>query len=148
MDAIQEAADEAPKDLIKRIEDIARLKLKDPALQKAFYRMLKGTISWEQRKEVKEFSLEMQKKAYVSLLAFINYNDKYTIQVQHAPRELLKAIFVNDEVVEAVIAKRNELAEEKDTAGFKSEFEDKRRPGIENTMLDFTISGSDKTDYD
>ncbi len=50
LNAIQETADVAPKALIKRIEDIARLKLKDPALQEAFYHMLKGTISWEQEK--------------------------------------------------------------------------------------------------
>ncbi len=100
------------------------------------------------RKEVKEFSPEMQKKAYVSLLEFINYDRAPIIEVQHAPRELLKAIFVNDEVVEAIILKRNELAEEKDTAGFKSEFLDKRRPGIEDALLDFKISGTDKSVYD
>ena len=40
--AIENAADNAPKKMIKRIQDIARLNLEDPELQEAFYHMLKG----------------------------------------------------------------------------------------------------------
>ena len=43
--AIEQAAENAPKKMIRQTRDLARLHLDDPELQEAFYHMLKGTIS-------------------------------------------------------------------------------------------------------
>jgi hypothetical protein len=161
LNAIERAADAAPKALIKRVEDIARLDLEDPELQEAFYHMLKGTISRKKLKGMKEIKPSLKEKSYVSLFSFINYdgavdknnNDKPPPQIviQCAPREILKAIFENDDVVDAIIVRRQELRDSKDNGAgtlFETEFRDKRRQGIEDRLLNFKISSSDKTDYD
>lgn len=151
--AIEQAADATAEKTIRRVQDIARLKLEDAELQEAFYHMLKGTISRDQLKEMKAVTPRMKETAYVSLFAFINYEGKKAppkIMVQRAPSEILKAIFVQDEIVEAIIARRNELAATKDAGAkmaFKNEFSDKRRPGLGEELLDFSISAADKTPY-
>jgi hypothetical protein len=151
--AIELAADAAPEKMIKRIQDIARLDLDDPELQEAFYHMLRGTISRDNLKEMKSLTPRMKEKAYVSLFNFINYDGKKAtpqIMLQRAPKEILKAIFASDEIVEAVIVRRNELAANKDSGSqttFENEFKSKIRPDISDKLLDFSISSSDKTDY-
>lgn len=154
LNAIEQAAEDAPENLIKRVEDIARLKLDDPELQEAFYRMLKGTVSRQRFAELKAMDPDQFKeKSYVSLFAFINYEGKKgvaTIDVQHAPREILKAVFVNDDVVEAIITKRQELAKTEDngaSATFQNEFSEKRRPGLDDKLLNFKITPGDKSVY-
>lgn len=153
-DAIEEAAQAAPKQQINDVEDIARLDLKDPDLQKAFYHMLKGTVTRKELKEMGTLAPGMQEKAYVSLFNFINYNGKKgvaTIKIQHAPREILKVIFLHDEVVEAIITRRKELAKSKDNGAqesFKREFLNKRRDDIDDQLLDFSLSKSNKAGYD
>lgn len=159
LNAIELAASKSPESSFKRIQDIARLNLEDDSLQEAFYHMLKGTIA---RDEIAKFKNEPQKikeKGYVSLFTFINNNGakkktgQYTIPrivVQRAPREILKTVFENDDVVEEIIVKRDQLSKSKDkgaSALFKSEFVNKRRPGIDDLLLDFTISDSAKTGY-
>jgi len=149
LDAIEHAAEEAPKETIKRIQDIARLNLEDSELQQAFYHMLKGTISKGEREENMHAKPSIREKSYVSLFTFIHYNGKDKtppIVIQRAPREILKAIFMNDEVVEAIIAKRNELSKGEEMQ-FEKEFMDKRRPGLDNKLLDFRLSDGNKSDY-
>lgn len=152
--AIEEAAEKAPKQQINDVEDVARLDLKDPDLQKAFYHMLKGTVSRKQLKEMGALSPSMREKAYVSLFNFINYNGKKgvaTIKIQHAPREILKVVFPKDEVVEAIITRRKELANSKDNGAqeaFKNEFLSERRDDIDDLLLDFSLSKGSKTGYD
>jgi hypothetical protein len=151
--AIEKASSQLPIPL-KRIEDISRLSLDDPELQQAFYYMLKGTVTHEQMKELKAMtdppmSPRMREKAYVSLLTYINFADK-RIMIQHSPSVILKAIFGNDEVVDAIITRRNELRTSEnsgDKTAFENEFKEKVRPGIKSTMLDFEISKTDKTKY-
>lgn len=148
--AIEKAADAAPEKAIKRIQDIARLNLDDPELQDAFYHMLKGSVTREKSKAIKKISPRTQAKAYVSLFNFINYEGKSAtprIEIQHAPQEVLKAVFVSDEVVDAIIAQRNKLAKTEDKTAFENEFKDKRRSGIDDKLLDFKISNADKTGY-
>lgn len=151
--AIEDAAEKAPVDTIKRIQDIARLDLEDPELQQAFYHMLKGTVTRKQLKAMKDSSPRMKEKAYVSLFNFINYDGKKAtprIIIQRAPREILKTLFMKDEIVEAILKRRNELAASKDAGAkvtFENEFKDKCRTDIEDQLLDFSISSSDKTEY-
>jgi hypothetical protein len=143
--AIEQAAEAAP-DMMKRIEDISHLNLDDAELQEAFYHMLKGTISKDKLEEIELENSRMKEKSYISLLTFINFNGASStpkIVVQHAPREILKAIFVNDEIVEAIVARRKELTAGKDNGGstaFANEFKDKRRPGLDDALLDFKIT--------
>lgn len=155
LNAIERSAEAAAENTIKRIQDIARLDLGDPELQEAFYHMLKGTVSKQKKEELKNAPSNMKEKAYVSLFTFINDVGKEGTQpkivVQRAPREILKAIFGSDEIVEAIIVKRNELAAKKDNGSadlFKNEFVDKRRPGLDDKLLDFSISEGSKTAYD
>lgn len=153
LNAIEQASADAPPKMIRRIQDVARLNLDDPELQEAFYRMMKGTISRDKLKNMKNLSPRMKEKAYVSLFTFMNYNGKSStpkIMVQRAPSEILKAIFDNDEIVEAIISRRNELAASKDSGAdtaFKNEFQNKCRSGIDDKLLDFRISASDKKIY-
>lgn len=157
MDAIEKAADNAPEKLVNRINDIARLDLGDPDLQRAFYHMLKGTVTREQFAEMKNPSTRIKEKSYVSLFYFLNYNGEKgtpTIEIQKAPREILNVIFnpdgTNPGIVDEIIAKRQELAKSKDNGAsdaFKNEFSEKRRPGIDDKLLNFKITSSDKTDY-
>lgn len=150
--AIEEAADQAPEGSLKRIEDMGRLSLSDPELQHVLYRMLKGTLTREELKKLQNssFTPRMQEKAYVSLFTFIHNKDE-KISIQRSPRELLKAIFESDEVVDAVLTRRNELAKEKNSekkAIFESEFKNKLRVGLSDRLLDFNVSHADRTIYD
>lgn len=154
LDAIEKATEDAPKKLIKQTRDLARLDLGDPALQEAFYHMLKGTISREKLKEIEEMTPHMKEKAYVSLFTYINNNgvkNVPTIRIALAPPEILKAIFVNDEIVEAILVKRQELGGKDRDSGadeaFKAEFMQKRRPGIDENLLDFKLSNNSSS-YD
>lgn len=152
--AIQEAADTAPENTIKDTSDIARLDLKDADLQRAFYLMLKGSVSREEFKKMEEGTSEIHEKAYTSLLNYINFDGKKAVPrivIQRAPREILKTIFLKDDIVESIIARRNELAKKKDEGSkniFESEFKDKRRSDIDDQLLDFSISSSSKSEYD
>jgi len=151
--AIEKASDAASKQLITRIKDIARLDLGDPELQQVFYHMLKGTHSREEKRTMKEPTPRMKEKSYLSLFTFINYKGADaapTIEIQMAPREILKAIFINDDTVDAIIIRRQELADNKDNGAsitFKNEFSDKRRIGLDDKLLDFTITKGDKSEY-
>lgn len=154
--AIERAADVAPEKTIRRIQDISRLDLGDEELQDAFYHILKGTLPRETMKEVEFGKLppSIQVRGYPSLFTFINNNgakEVPKIVIQLSPREILKAIFLDDNVVEAILKKRQELSSNKMSGSeeaFRQEFVDKRRPLIEDGLLDFRISESDKKKYD
>lgn len=149
--AVEKAADEAADNTIRQTKDIARLDLGEPELQEAFYFMLKGTIERDKLMELieeKEITPKMKEKAYVSLFTFIDNEgakDKVpAIRVALAPREILKAIFEKDEVVEEILVKRVELgAKDKDSGAdetFKNAFLGKVRQGLDVNLLDFKLS--------
>lgn len=153
LDAIENSTKDE-ENTIKRIQDIARINLKDPELQDAFYHMLKGTVTREELKEIKKNpGTRSKEKAYESLFTYINNNGANAtprIVIQRAPPEILKTIFEKDEIVEAIIAKRNELAANKESGSealFQSEFKEKRRQGLDDKLLDFSISKGDKSSY-
>lgn len=162
LNAIEKAADRLPEDKeLKSIEEVARLHLDDPELQKAFYHMLKGTVEREELENMQNsqnMTPRMKEKAYISLLKFIN-KGKEPIMIQRAPKETLKAIFGSDEIANAITTRRNEIAANKElekskdsnstaAQAFANEFKGKQRPGITENILNFTISTSDKSDYD
>jgi hypothetical protein len=139
---------------IRRIEDIQRVRLADPELQEAFYHMLKGTISKNELSLLKNdrpLSLRNEEKGYLPLLAFLKHQkENPKIVVQLASRELLRAIFGKDDIVEAIIQKRNELDPKSGDAStqFANEFKGKQRSEISDTLLDFKITATDKSGYD
>lgn len=152
--AIEEATEEMPKKMLRQTKDLARLTLEDPELQDAFYHMMKGTIQREKLIEIKNPTPRMKEKAYVSLFTYVHNEGTTkppTIKIARAPREILKALFVNDEIVDTIILKREELGgKDKDSGAdelFKTEFLGKVRPGIDDKLLDFTLSKNSK-DYD
>ena len=123
--------------------------------------MLKGTIPRKKLLQIKEASSQMKEKMYLSLFTFINYEgaeETPKIEIQKAPREILKAIFPDDETVNSVIIRRQELAnsckkEDKNkkieaATTFKNEFLSKLRAGIDEKILNFKISCSKKNEYD
>ena len=151
LDAIQQAADKMPKKSFKRIEDVARIKLEDPVLQEVFYRMLKGSVGKDEFKSLPERLQKNRDKAYFPLLTFFNYDglDK-KISLRLAPRELLFAIYGNEELVNKVLTTREELSKElrstksmmnkaEAEAKFKTEFEGKQKQEIID-VLDYSIS--------
>ncbi|WP_068468581.1 hypothetical protein [Candidatus Protochlamydia phocaeensis] len=136
---------------IRRIEDIMHVKLDDPELQEVFYRMLKGTTTKEKLKRMQPLSGRNKEKAYLPLLMFINNDRKnYRIPLRSASRELLKAIFIKDEIVESILAKRKELDSKDPSAQnqFENEFKGKQRTGISDALLDFTLTSTDTIPYD
>lgn len=144
------AVDRLPKDeKIKFSNDINRLNLEDPELQKAYYHILKGT---NDRENLKMFKSRNAEKEYVSLLNFIKFQrPKKTIELNKAPKELLQAIFGNDELVDAILIKRKELAKAKDpdSRQFEDEFKGKQKNGISDNILDFKIASmKDNEKYD
>jgi len=154
LSSIEQASDDSPKKLIKQTKDLARLKLSDPQLQEAFYRMLKGTASREEIKQMAKPTRRMKEKSYPSLLTYIHNHGKDnppTIRVALAPPEVLKVVFPNDDVVKAIVEKRKELGGKDRDSGaddlFKSEFVEKRRPGIDENLLNFKLSDQ-SADYD
>jgi ribosomal protein L20A (L18A) len=146
-------------DKIKRIEEIQRVRLEDPVLQQAFYHMLKGSSTKQEMTMLQTggregenipLSERNQEKGYYSLLDFIKYED-VAIVVQLASRELLLAIFGNEEVVEAIILKRKELSKNPPhdaESQFTNAFKGKQKPGINDELLDFKITKTDKSSYD
>ena len=96
----------------------------------------------------------MKEKAYVSLFTYINNEGSKSppaIRIALAPREILKAVFGNDDIVEEILDKRKELGgKDKDSGAeeaFKSQFMGKRRPGIDEKLLDFKLSNN-SSEYD
>ena len=139
---------------IRRIEDIQRVRLADPELQEAFYHMLKGTTDKKQLalfKKDNSLSMRNEEKAYLPLLDFLKHQkENPKIVVQLASRELLIAIFGKEDIVEAIIQKRNEVNPKSGDAStqFANEFKGKQKSGISDAILDFRITATDKSGYD
>lgn len=150
--AIEKSVNEEHAPQINEPEDIAWLKLDDPELQDVLFHMLKGTVSRKEYRQMIKDSHYDQKKLYVSLLNYINKNKTSTIKMAHVPLELLKAVFQNEKDALDFMKKRAEI-DPKDSAAadaLKAEFINKRRVGLEDSLLDFTIARSTRklSNYD
>ena len=94
-------------------------------------------------------------KGYFSLLDFINLSSYTTIRVYLAPREVLETIFPDKGVVDEIIAQRQRLhqqaIDEADTKelglSFKNQFEPRRDPSIDATMLNFSVTKTNPATY-
>jgi hypothetical protein len=134
-EVIQEAAQLPEKQQIKSARDLANLKLSDPDLNEAFYKMLHGAPNKEllnqeegqnitqdqdngdavveddksdQAMMAKEAEEYKSPKGYFSLLDFVTIGSDNKIRVYLAPKEVLKAIYHNH-VVDEIMRERQEL---------------------------------------
>lgn len=159
LDAIQETTNEMPKGSIIRVQDVTRIKLEDPELQKVFYRMLKGTIEKDEYKSLTDPIVIEHEKTYLPFLTFLHNNDNgkgLKIELRHASREILLAIYGNQELVDKLIEMREvlsinyssgKLIKEEVTEKFRSEFAGKQKQGITDDVLDYEMSQSLKFPY-
>ena len=148
---IQVSAQRTSKETLKEMSEIASLELGDEGLQKIFYKILKGSISWKERTEAIQDPSKVDPIGYPSLLHYINFTSVYPINISRAPRELLKAIFLDDQVVKDILRVRSDTQFWK-KSNFKDEFKElfcgKQRKEIGEELLDFKICKTKKTEYD
>lgn len=155
--AVEQSADRSPEHFLKRTKDISKLSLEDKELQELWYYMLKGSLTREELSERQQkeqiMTPSQEAKAFLSLFYFINNKGAEAvprIEVQKAPLEILQVIFEGEEVPLAVIKKREELAKAGDSgasAAFEEAFKGHIRPGIDDKLLDFKITKSEKKEY-
>lgn len=173
--ALVRSVDELPSDKRpKKAADLANIRLGDEQLDDVFYKMLRGapynevynaestsiTPSPEQaqgdedqsdasviEKEGEEYK---SPKGYFSLLDFITLQPVNKVRVFLAPTEVLKAIFIHDDIVNDIIRKRKELYHQalvtdsegvkSLSASFKNEFDNREDPAVGSDILDFTVT--------
>lgn len=168
---------------IKNAADIANLKLGDDQLDDVFFKMLQGApykdvsapLVPDLLKEVpkeqvqsdddpsdetsieKEAEEHKSPKGYFSLLDFVTMQPWNKVRVYLAPKEVLKAIYRDDAIVNDVINKRNELFHQAylvDPDGikslsesFKNEFNNRQDPAI-GDVLDYTVTKTNPKKYE
>ncbi len=133
--AITQAIDDLPKEKRpKKPEDLGNLKLNDPKLDKALYKMLKGALKLnvvtdEQKKaqendkstdvvaettvddnEISNQTDEFKSsEGYYSLLDYLTATKSKQVRVYLASQNVLLAIFPDSSIVNAIIAERERL---------------------------------------
>lgn len=149
------------KEIIKGgIENIAQLRFKDPEMQDFYYHLLKGSVkNRQQLSHYKESGFDNGEKSYPSLFLYLaphgnNGLKGPKIPLYSSPRELLRAIYVDEESVNQVMQRRIEFKSDKkenkakQTQAFQNAVKDlPKKPGIENDILDFSVTTSDPNGY-
>lgn len=96
-------------------------------------------------------------KGYFSLLDFITISNSPKVRIYLAPREVLKAIFNDDSVVDEIIKSRLEIFKsvkgdsgDVKSAGdsFKAAYESRRDPNFDESVLDFSVSKTNPKKYE
>ncbi len=154
LDCIMRASDKRAKTYpVNRIEKMATLHLEDDELQFVFYRMLKGTIQWNERFNAGLTTHSNADRAYPSLLLYLNFNGAeegdMRIRVDQAPIELLRAIFEDEATVRKMIELRMDDAFKKqnDAKTFAEMFSGKQKKEISLELLNFSLSQQDREEY-
>lgn len=165
---------------LKKTTDLGNLKLPDPVLDDALYKILHGAPnlnlvneSVEQLNDSNKFSeddistagennesgheLDEYKSpgGYYSLLDYVIGKKKPKIRVYLAPRNVLLAIFKNDETVDSIINERESLYRqaidsdkmEPFNESFKNQFEKLRDQAIDPETLNFSVSKTNPKYY-
>lgn len=173
---------------LKTVEDLSNLSLGDPQLDEVFYKMLHGaTYQAAGGKENQSILLQNSltppsavesdddpsdknlienesqepktSKDYFSLLDFITLDDAKKVRIYLAPKEVLKAIFGADEIVEEIIRERKLLYNQARSADkqedkkklsehFKQSFDGKHLPDIESDTLDYSVTKTNPQKYE
>lgn len=183
--AMVQASAELPEDkALKKAADLANIKLADDQLEDVFYKMLQGAPFKEVSakpaadlvKEIpkeqvqseddpgdatsieKEAEEHRSPKGYYSLLDFVTLQSWNKVRVYLASREVLKAIFRDDGIVDDVIRKRNELYHQASladseglkslSASFKNEYQNRSDSAIGADILDFSVTKTNPKKYE
>jgi hypothetical protein len=149
----------------KKLKEIATVDLGDPELNKAFTKMLQGTVEKVEDAGADDENLESAstetlfkpKRGYYSLLDFITIQrNKLRIRVFLASPQLLMAIYGNSATVQDILNMRNrlykqlinkEISPELGKEEFQSLFQNIQLPEVPVEMLDFGISKTDPHSY-
>ncbi|MBA3815552.1 MAG: hypothetical protein H0X29_03360 [Parachlamydiaceae bacterium] len=177
-----QSASQLPEDKgLKKAADIANLKLGDDELDDVFYKMLKGapfkdldkTVVPDLSKEVPKEQVQEEDdasdvgtekadehrspKGYFSLLDFVTLQPLNKVRIYLAPREVLKAVYRDDAIVNDVINKRNELYHQASSGdnetikslseAFKNEFNNRQDQAV-GDVLDFTVTKTNPKKYE
>lgn len=185
LDRIYQTAIQLPKNTITRAPDLANLNLQDPELNLFLYKILNGTHTKEELAKVqqqllapiatlveergedesqdREDSTEEEYKTptgYRSLLDFITMKDATKIRIYLAPKELLLALYGDKDVVNEIIATRNQLYKaitsggtsqmkpEDATKDFSLLFQNRALQEYDNSNLDFKVSKTNPKTYE
>jgi hypothetical protein len=164
-----------------KVEELANIKLPDEQLNSVFYKMLHGApykyaaedqkgkqvqqpveevVAEDSSKDAAQIQDDFEDykspKGYVSLLDFITLKSHKKVRVYLAPREVLMAIFNNNDTVDSILNERKALyrqaMRDADTSElektFQGSFESKRDPSIDPEMLDFSVTKTNPKDYE
>ena len=142
---IRETEPLTKKQKLRKAKEITTVDLKDDALNEAFTKMLKGTITKLKKQQIPPFKPE---KGYYSLLDFITIQpNKQKIRVFLASPQLLMALYGNPDVVENILTERYQLyqqvknntrAASDASEEFRSSFQG--QANVPSSMLDFGVS--------
>jgi len=182
VNSIVHTIDSMPKkDQPKKVEELANMKLPDEQLNTVFYKMLNGAPYKyaEEDKKGQQMAQPVEEgvaedssndatvikddfddfkspKGYVSLLDFITLKPYQKVRIYLASREVLMAIFNNEDTVNSIINERKALfrqaMRDADTneleKTFQGSFESKKDAEIDSDMLDFSVTKTNPKDYE
>lgn len=183
--SLMPASEALPKEQkIKKASELASLDLGDRPLNAFFYHILKGSPApiEEDKPQVQpvekmpELILKspegepddeggdpdkkqeyLSPEGYVSLLDYITVEDSAKIRVFLAARPLLIAIYDNMELVNGIIAMRedlykrlsnNTISAQEASEQFKNAFLTKSDPNFDESILDFTVTKTNPRNYE
>ena len=145
---LTEVSDNLPKgQTVISSADLASINLGDPVLDKAFYRMLKGTVEIDEQDE---------KATYPSLINYVTVKNKTKVRIFLAPHDILMVIYDNPALVKEIEETRlnlykqvkdESLTKDEATEEFQKQFGNKQREGIEEKVLDFRVTKTNPKDY-
>lgn len=162
LEQLIEKAREEELTLNGEIENLAHVELTDKELQNVFYQMIKGSM--DNRDHVEKYraaGTRNEGETYLSLLSFLSAkaNEGYRerpamIPIYITPKEILLAIYADEQTVKGILAKRKEVWPRKSTfKGAKTtEFTNfmkaqEKKQGITDTVLDFTVTTTNPENY-
>lgn len=170
--ALTQAADDVPKEKKwKKTSDIGNLTLGDEKLNNVLYFMLKGapykevvkegfSVSTEAPASIEENGEPAQAepstdeyespKGYFSLLDFVTFAPNQKIRVYLAPKEVLRAVFPNENIVDDILSERQNLYNQARsgedqtllTKTFQSRFDASHDPAIGSDILNYAVTKS------
>lgn len=174
INSMTQAIDDLPKEKqLKKAQDFGNLSLNDPQLDALLYKILKGapykdvskkedseeTSSGETSEEASDPTIGVDEyksiKGYYSLLDFVTLSPNQKIRIYLASREVLQAIFLNEQVVDDVITERKALYRQLNAEAspedlkktFQSRFEGNVDPTVKESV-DYTVSKTNPKNYE
>jgi len=144
---------------VTRVEDLSTLDLNDPQLNQPLYLLIQGyhrplreESELEATEEAEEEPLKSKEKHHISLLNFITEKNSGQIRVFLASKELLDAVYCDEQLVHDILETRlllykRALQDSQNIPVLQAEFE-RFRQGPYASLLDFTISKTNPKPYE